>query len=97
MTAFEDQHSLWTHDDRPEWTEGNAGVPDRRLVTGLDLTVAMSGANHLADIYPGDTFEVRDVQGDTVHTAGANRPERGGMSGAQYMPRRRRALGSRGA
>lgn len=96
MTAFEDQHSLWTHDDRPEWTEGNAGVPDRRLTMGLSLTNAAMAANSLADIYPGDLFEVRDIRGTTVHTAGTDRPERGDMSGAQYAPRKRRTLGARG-
>lgn len=70
MTAFDAQHSLWTYDERAEWTERNAGVSDRLLMKGLSVEAAMSGANHLADIYRGDVFEVRDIRDTTVHVAG---------------------------
>lgn len=89
-TPFEDQHSLWTYDDRAEWTDRNI-VPDRLLLTGLAKESAMSGANHLADIYKGDTFEVRDIHENTVHVAG---PARERLA-AVHAPRRRK-LGTRG-
>ena len=86
-TPFEEQHALWTYDNRPEWLEHNTGCADRLLMLGLSLETATTGANHLADIYKGDTFEVRDIRNTTVHTANAARRPSSG----------RRPLGKRGA
>lgn len=92
MTAFDEQHSLWTYDERPAWTDRNCGIADRLLTNGLSLAAATSGANHLADIYAGDTFEVRDIHDTTVHVAG---PERTRPDRAARAPKPRRKLGSR--
>lgn len=90
MTAFEEQHSLWTYDHDPAWTDRNCGMADRLLMVGLPKTSAMAGANHLADIYRGHTFEVRDIHNTVVHTA---LDESDRVSAGPKV--RRRTLGSR--
>lgn len=88
MTALEDQHSLWTYDENPAWTDSHCGISDRLLMLGLSRESAITGANHLADIYRGDTFEVRDVDNTAVHSAQESAPR---VSAGPA--RRRRTLG----
>lgn len=90
MTAFEDQHGVWTYDESDAWLRRNAGCADRLLVTGVSLESATRGANGLAEMFPGHTFEVRDIHNTMVHHAGPDREPT-----VQPVNRRRR-LGTRG-
>lgn len=90
---FDQQCSLWTFDEDPAWTDRNCGTSDRLLMVGLEQTAAMSGANHLADIYRGDTFEVRDVHNNVVHSA-CDKGAR--VSAGPDVRPKRRTLGQRG-
>ena len=97
--AFEDGHDVWAYCDNPEWLKQAAGYPDMRLTTGQSLASARLTAERMATLLvPGGTFEVRNIYGDTIATYG---PVRARLSGPQvqapYVPRRRRALGNRGA
>lgn len=94
--AFEDGHSVWAYCDNPEWLERNVGTPDMLLTTGQSLDGARITAERMATLLvPGGSFEVRNIHGDTVATYG---PVRDRLSRPQVQaPRRRRALGNRGA
>lgn len=85
-----DQHDVWSYNDSPEWMEKNF-VPDIRIVYGVDRQRADVAAARLAELYPSDTFEVRDVHGTVTDVYGAARGET-----VRPEPTHRRTLGDRG-
>lgn len=88
-----EQHDVWTYNDSPEWVSRNF-VPDVRIVYGVNKHRAQVTAERLGELYPADTFEVRDVRGTVVDTYGAARGEVARPVPASH--RGRRMLGERG-
>lgn len=90
----EEQHTVWTYNDSPEWTGRNAGIADMVVVDGQSHDRARWSAQRLAECFPEATFEVRDVHGTVTDAYGVTRTELRAEP-VRYVPRRRRALGRR--
>lgn len=87
-------HYVWTYNDGEEWLSGNCGIADMVVVDAQAYDRARFAAERLAERYPTDTFEVRDVMGQVVDTFGAEREAR--LTAPPIVPeRKRRALGLR--
>lgn len=88
-----EQHDVWSYNDSPDWVGRNV-VPDVRIVYGVSKHRAQVAAERLGELYPADTFEVRDVHGTVTDTYGAAREEAVRPIPASH--RGRRTLGGRG-
>lgn len=88
-TPFEDQHSVWTYNDDPEWRARNAGAPDMLLTVGLSLGNARVLVDRLMILLPGNVFEVKDIRNKVV----SRFEVRPAITPGQ--PRKRRSLGTR--
>lgn len=88
------QHFVWTYDDSDAHLDRNAGIPDLLLTSGMDQRSADALAKRLAQRYPADTFETRDMHGDHVRTYGTVRKA---LARPLRLPERpaRRRLGTR--
>ncbi len=68
MSRWEDSVTVWTYNEDPEWTRRNAGLTDMLLADLRDAGRARYLCERLLLLMPERTFELRDIQGQTVAT-----------------------------
>lgn len=67
-TPFEDQVSVWTFNNDPDWTDRNSGISDMVLIDGLSRDRARFAASRILTLRPDLTFELRDIHGHVLET-----------------------------
>lgn len=90
MTAFDDQHSVWTDNPDPAWAARN-GTPAMRLIAGASLDDARTLCQRLLLILPVSVFWIENVRGDEVSRFEIREPL--ATSKDPGKPGRRRKLG----
>ena len=67
MTAFEDQHSVWTDHHDPAWVS-RYGLPDMRITDGVSLDTARYTCDRLLMLLPDNRFYIKNIHNVVVGT-----------------------------